>query len=515
MFWGFPSFLPDNLQMFIVFHQRVKIQMMHKNKRFKSFDFPLKEFFVKIFADKVFVVGGTIRDFLLYNRVDHERDIDLVVVDHNYEEIEKKLRRHGKTNTVGKSFAVVKFTREERVFDISVPRKDVKASEKSHSHKNFIIEQGAHITLEEDLKRRDFTCNSIALRLLDNQIVDPFGGMDAIGNRRILMTGPETFFDDPLRILRGARFASVHQFLIAEEIYHLARPVNLGELSMERIQEELFRLLLESPLPSFGLQEYFKLAVLEKIFPSLYDLTLTMQDSIFHPEIDEYGHHTVWAHTIITVDICSKLAGMFGLAEEERLVLLLAALLHDVGKADTTRWEFKRGRMTITSLCHDTKGADTARHILGRLKVETRNNFPLKQVVVDLIKNHHRLFEFYRNQENIGFKSISRLIRDLDGRDLLLVLLDFADRQSRETEPLKFNHLDEISQWYLDRKEELSLDKDSIQPLIQGRDLIELGIAPGKAMGNYLKRLYDLQLDGEFKTRAKGLKIFQKIRSEK
>lgn len=488
---------------------------MTKKINFKSFDFPHKDFFVDIFGDKVFVVGGTVRDFILYKKVDLEQDIDLVVVEHSYEEIEEKLRRHGKTNTVGKSFAVVKFTREGRIYDISVPRKDVKASETSASHKNFIIEQGAHIPLVEDLKRRDFTCNSIALRLQDQQVVDPFNGVMAIDNRQILMTGPETFFDDPLRILRGARFASVHQFFVAEEIYERAKKVNLGELSMERIQEELFRLLLESPTPSYGLQEYFKLSVLEKLFPELYDLSLTLQDAVFHPEQDEYGHHTVWAHTIITVDICRKLADMFNLSEEARLALMLAALLHDVGKRGTTRWEFKRGRMTITSLFHDTKGADTAKEILKRLKVETRNNFPLRDMVVDLIKFHHRLFEFYRNREKIGFKSISRLIRDLDGRDLLLVLLDFADRQSREAQPLSFTHLDEISQWYLDKKEELKLDKESIQPIIQGRDLIELGVAPGKRMGEYLKKLYELQLDGEFKTKGKGLQIFQELKSRK
>lgn len=484
------------------------------NERFKKFGFPLKDFFIKIFKEKVYLVGGAIRDFILYQKVDYNQDIDLVVIDHNFEEIEEKLKRHGKTNTVGKSFAVAKFTREGKIFDISVPRKDTRSDVNSHSHKNFIIEHGAHINLEEDLKRRDFTCNSIALRLIDNKIYDPFGGIRAIEEKRVSMTGPETFFDDPLRILRGARFASVHKFLIDKNIYVNSKMVKLSELSEERIQDELFRLLLESEYPSYGLKEYFRLTVLEKIFPELYPLTYTIQDSIFHPEKDEFGHHTVWIHTLITVDIAKKLSIKFDLNEEETLALLLAALLHDVGKAETTKWEFKRGRMTITSILHDSKGVKIADKFLTNLKVETRNNFPLKRIILRLIKNHHRIYEFFRNREEISFKSISRLLNDVEGRDFLLVLLDFADRQSRETEPLIFTTFDEISQWYLDTKDELNINKETIKPIIMGRDLIKLGLSSGKKMGEYLNRLYELQLEGEFSTKEEGLKIFNKLHGE-
>jgi len=480
-------------------------------KKIKGINFPLKHLFMDIFGSNVYLVGGTVRDFLLYNQIDTFKDIDLVVIGYEYDDIERKLSRHGKTNTVGKSFAVVKFAKDGHNFDISIPRRDFKEDPNSSSHKNFLIEHGPHISLEEDLKRRDFSCNSIAVRLLDHEIVDPFNGIKALQEKKMVMTDCEFFFDDPLRILRGARFASVHQFKIDQQIYHLSKDVNLDELSVERIQEELIRLLLESEQPSLGLSEYFKLSVLEKLFPELYPLTVTIQDALFHPETDEYGHHTVWAHTLITIDIAKALCKHFVLDESEQLVLLLAALMHDIGKAETTRWEHKRGRMTVTSISHDTRGVKIADQLLSRLKIKTRNGFPVKQSVLKLIKNHHRLFEFYRNREKIGFKSITRLINDLDGRDLLLLLLDFADRQSRESVPLSFTNLDKISQWYLDIKEELDISKETIEPILKGRDLIKLGISPGKKMGEYLHQLYELQLDGEFKTRSEGLKLFKKI----
>lgn len=485
--------------------------MKKKEQTLQTFDFPLKDFFIEVFKDKIFLVGGTIRDFLLYGPTRIDRDIDLIVTDSTYDEIENKLKPFGKTNTVGKSFAVVKFTKEggTGTFDISIPRKDVKKDDDSHSHKNFIIESGPHISLEEDLSRRDFTCNSIALRLIDGKIFDPFNGMEAVRQKRIAMTGPETFFDDPLRLLRGARFASVHGFEVDPGIYVKAKDVRLDGLSKERITEELLRLLLESERPSAGLNEYWRLTVLEKLFPALYPLSLTIQDSIFHPETDEFGHHTVWAHTLIAMDVAQKAGVMFKLDEEQTLALLLSVLLHDTGKATTTKWEFKRGRMTVTSLFHDSRGVEIADAFLTDLKIETRKNFPLKETILNLVKYHHRIYELYRNRDKIGYKSMARLVRDMEGHDLLLLLLDFADRQSREPDPLAFSQPDEIVDWYLKLKEEYKITKETIQPIVMGRHLLQLGIEPGKLMGLYLNRLYDLQLDGEFATLKKGLAIFR------
>ena len=502
-------------------------------------EFPMKDFFVSLFADQVYVVGGTVRDFLLYGQVTEnqgvyarakkdqgvyarakkdqavyarakkDQDVDLLVCGSAYDEIAAKLKPHGKTDTVGKSFAVLKFTRQGKTFDIAIPRRDQKKDGLSHAHKNFHIEAGPQVTLEEDLSRRDFTCNSIAVRLKDGAVIDPHQGLKAIAEKRIIMTSPANFSDDPLRILRAARFASVHDFAIDKAIYIKAKKVPLAELSAERIVDELFRLLLESRQPSAGLQEYFRLTVLAKLFPELAALTLTIQDAYFHPEQDEQGHHSVWAHTLITVDIVKKLAIQYCLDEERSLTLLLAALLHDCGKAATTTWEFKKGRMTVTSAFHDSQGSQRAEAFLARLRVETRQNFPLKKTILRLVQQHHRIYELYRNRDEITFKAIARAVKDMDGEDLLLLLLDFADRRSREPEPLAFIELDEIALWFCRKKEEYQISRETIQPLIQGRDLIALGVAPGRQMGSHLKKLYNLQLDGAFNSRAQGLKIFK------
>jgi len=473
-------------------------------------DFPQKDFFVSIFGGAVYVVGGTVRDRILYKKPAPDQDIDLLVTGMGYEQIAATLEKLGKTDTVGKSFAVLKFTRAGRTFDIAVPRRDRKKDGEAHGHKNFDVQSGPQVTLEEDLGRRDFTCNSIAVRLSDGLIVDPHQGVQAIAARRIAMTSPASFSDDPLRVLRAARFASVHRFAVDKAIYTKARQVPLGELSAERVADELSRLLLESPQPSLGLREYHRLTVLDQLFPELAVLALTIQDAHFHPEHDEQGHHSVWAHTLITVDIAARLAQSERLAEPRALALLLAALLHDCGKAATTSWEFKRGRMTVTSAFHDSRGVKLAEAVLARLRLDSRQGLPLKKIVLKLIQQHHRIFELYRNRDEITFKAVARAVKDMDGEDRLLLLLDFADRRSRAARPLAFRKLDEIALWFDARKEEFRISQETMQPLLLGRDLLALGVPAGREMGTHLKRLYELQLDGAFRTREQGLALFRR-----
>lgn len=466
------------------------------------------DLFQNVFKERVYLVGGTVRDALLTGAPRADGDIDLVVTGMGYDELEKALRGHGRTSTVGKSFAVVKFTVDGVTYDVAVPRRERLKDPSGRGHRNFTVESGGHISLEEDLGRRDFTCNSIALRLSDGRMIDPYLGRRAIADRRIIMTSPRSFFDDPLRILRAARFASTLGFTLQEDIYPQARNTSLTELSMERVAEELIRTLLESDRPSRGLTEYHRLGVLAALFPELESLTLTIQDALFHPETDEFGHHTVWGHLLIAVDIAARLGGILGLAEAERLTLLLAALLHDLGKAQTTSWDYKRGRMAITSQGHDVLGVEMARSLLSRLRIETRGDFAVNETVGLMVKNHHRLFELYRNRESASFKSFARLLAEMNGHDRLLLWLDLADRKSREEDALTFDYRkDELVAWYEERCREYNLSLEAIAPVLRGRDLMALGMKPGPAMGRLLDRLYDAQLDGRFSSVEQGIEL--------
>jgi len=469
-------------------------------------DFRDKALFLELFGEDVFAVGGFIRDHL---RQDPSEDVDILILKHPVEEIVAKLKPYGRVDLVGKSFGVIKFTREGKTYDIALPRIDRPKETFQRSHKDFQIIADPYLPLEKDLSRRDFRCNSIALRLADGRLFDPFNGQSDIKNKILRMTNPEAFPEDPLRVLRAARFASVLEFSLEPSIYELAQEIDLQGLSQERVNDELFRLLLNSTKPSRGLQEFFKLGVLKQLFPELYRLTLAIQDALFHPETDEFGHHTVWPHTLITVDQAARLARKFKLSRAKTLCLLLAALFHDIGKPPTAEWEYKNGRLVLTNKRHDILGEKITAKVFNRMKLFSWEGTDVRTITLNLIRCHHRPSELWQNREVITRKALNRLAADVDGEIDLLILLDVADRSGRSTKPI--HDLDEAGRWLKEKFTELNVSRETIQPIVMGRHLLKLGVEPGPLMGKILKKIYELQLDNEFQTLEEGLEIAKKI----
>jgi tRNA nucleotidyltransferase (CCA-adding enzyme) len=465
-----------------------------------AFDFPGRALFVRLFGGDVYSVGGSVRDYLLERP---STEIDLLVARRPLEAIVRRLEAHGRVDLVGRSFGIIKFTTKSRTYDIALPRTDRAAAAATRSHKDIVVAADPDLPVEKDLERRDFRMNSMALRLKDGLLIDPFEGRRDTLAKRLRLTNPAAFPDDPLRVVRVARFASVLGFKVDRSIYPAARAVDLGGLSVERVNDEMFRLLLDSPRPSVGLEEMFRLGVLEQWFPELQDLALVIQDSVFHPERDEFGHHTVWAHTKLSVDQAAALARISALPDPKRLALLLAALYHDLGKTTTTRWEYKRGRMAVTSIGHDVQSERAAHKVLARFKVQTWNGYPIGRMVPVLIRTHLRAGELWTNRAEVTKKAFNRLAAEVDGEIDLVVLLDAADRAGRRTRIVR--GLDRQALWMFRRFEELRVNRDTIKPLVMGRDLLEMGVPPGPEMGRILKKLYEIQLDNGFETRAAGL----------
>lgn len=460
----------------------------------------------------MYAVGGYVRDLLLKSEKTDKDHIDLLITHTSLEDIIKSIRTAGRVDLVGKSFGIIKFLKDGRTFDIALPRTDTPKETQTRKHKDFIVRSDPGIPIEKDLERRDFRCNSIALRLSDGALIDPFEGQKDIERKIIRLTNPQAFPEDPLRILRAARFSSVLNFTVDPEIYTISQNIDLSGLSVERINEETYRMLLESEQPSLGLEELFRLSALRQLIPELYRLSLSIQDALFHPEKDSYGHHTVWQHTKITIDQAKRLAVSFELSEAKQLALLLSALFHDVGKASTASWEFKRGRMVITNYGHDIASERTTREVFDRFKIHNWMGFHLRRTVLSLIKTHHRASELWQNRSSVTKKAFNRLAADVHGEIELAVLLDAADRAGRDEKPV--DRLDEEGLWLLNKFKEMNVSKETIQPLIQGRDLIKMGIKPGPPMGKILKTLYQLQLDNEFETHAAGLEAAKKIISK-
>ena len=471
-----------------------------------EFDFADRPLFVRLFGPDVYAVGGYVRDLV---RGLPSPDVDLLIARRPLNTIIAKLEKHGRVGLVGRSFGVIKFTRRGKTYDVALPRTDRPRAAALRGHKDILVSADPHLPVEKDLERRDFRTNSMALRLKDGALIDPFGGRADTLARRIRLTDPAAFPEDPLRVLRVARFASALGFRVDPGIYPIARGIDLKGLSIERINEELFKILLHSPRPSAGLDEMFKLGALEPWFPELQALTLVIQDSVFHPEKDEFGHHTVWAHTKLAVDQAAALARLTGLPAPKKLTLLLAALYHDLGKASTTRWEFKRGRMAVTSCGHDIQSERAARKVLTRFWIRSWGGYDIGSMVPVLIRTHHRASELWQNREEVTRKAFNRLAAEVRGEIELLVYLDAADRAGRK--PRIVRSLDREARWLLRKFEDLRVNKETIKPLIMGRDLIKLGVPPGPEMGRILKKLYRLQLDNGFETKARGLEKARRI----
>ncbi len=468
--------------------------------------FKHKVLFVRLFGRDVYAVGGFVRD-LVMGRAPEE--VDILVARHTPDEIVRKISPYGSVDLVGRSFGIIKFTTEGRTYDIALPRKEVAKAQPTRRHQDFEVNFDPALPIEKDLERRDFRCNSMALRLKDGELIDPFGGLADIRAKRIRLTNPRAFPEDPLRVLRVARFSSALKFSVEPEIYGVANEIDLLGLSIERINEELFKILLLSERPGVGLEELFKLGALRQLFPELYKLTLSIQDAVFHPEKDAFGHHTVWPHTELTVDQAAALARLAGFDEQKKLCLLLAALYHDVGKPATAQWEFKRGRMAITNNGHDIQSEKITRKVFARFRIFSWNGYPLRKTVPVLIRTHHRLSELWQNRREVTKKAFNRLAAEVGGEIELLIYLDAADRAGRRVRLVQ--GLDGQAKWLLRKFEELNVSRETIAPLIMGRDLIKLGVEPGPGMGKILKRLYRLQLDNAFDTRAQGLKAAERL----
>jgi len=474
-------------------------------------DFGHKDFFVAHFGKNIYAVGGYIRDKLL-ERQTSSKMVDLIITRHPAEKIISTLKKFGKVNLVGKSFGVIKFIMDDTVYDIALPRKDFPKPTEKRGHKDFFIEADPEIPLKEDLKRRDFRCNSMALRLADDQLIDHFNGVKDVEEKILRPLNPQAFPDDPLRVMRAARFASTLSFKVDPRIYEISKNIDLTGLSVERITEELIKILLDSPAPSVGLEEMFRLDALRQLFPDLYRLSLSIQDSSFHPEKDAYGHHTVWKHTVITVDQVKRLAEAQNIEGQRKLALLLSALFHDIGKPKTAQWEYKKGRMVITNNRHDIEGEKITKKILTHYKLHSRDGYDLQSTVLRLIRCHHRASELWHHRDVVTKKAFNRLAADVNGEIELLIVLDAADRAGRDEKPVK--SLDEAGNWLLNKFKELNVSGETIQPLIMGRDLKKMGVEPGPSMGKILKKLYQLQLDDEFRTKKQGLEIAKKIIKE-
>jgi len=428
---------------------------------------------------RALLVGGCVRDTLMGTQ---PKDWDLEVYQLDAQRLRKLLDQFGPVNVVGEAFTVYKLGRH---LDVSIPRRERKSG---RGHKAFVIEGDPEMSVADAARRRDFTINAILQDPLTGELIDPFEGRLDLERKILRAVSADTFGEDSLRVLRASQFASRFQFDIDRDTIELCRTIDLSDLPAERIWGEFEKLLLQSPHPSVGLEWLRKLGVLEKLFPEIQSLIGVPQDPEWHPEGD------VFVHTLLAVDRARELID--DLSYPRQVTVMLATLAHDFGKPATT--EMIDGR--LRSRGHEEAGVPLAESFLDRINVHTIDGYNVRGQVIALVREHLKPGEFYKKCDEVGDGAFRRLARRCEPD--LLYRVAKADSLGRNAEwvPREKWYGAEAQEWFLQRTKELEVQQRPPAPLLLGRHLLELGVEPGPRIGEIVRAVYEMQLDGRVQT---------------
>ena len=425
---------------------------------------------------ELYLVGGTVRDALL-GHLGHDLDFTTSA---RPDDIERLLRTVTKTIwTVGREFGTIGGRVGEHQVEITTFRADAydPASRKP------VVEFGD--TIDGDLVRRDFTVNAMALSLPDRRFVDPHHGLDDLIEHRLRTPStPEvSFSDDPLRMLRAARFSArlglvPNPGLIAA-MTELADRLSI--VSAERIRDEFSKLLLTDH-PRIGLDLLVRTGLADIFLPELPALRL---------ERDEHHRHKdVYVHSLIVLEQAIDLEKFRG--HQPDLINRLAALLHDIGKPRTRRFE-AGGKVTFHH--HDVVGAKMVRKRLKALRYSGDEI----EAVAKLVELHLRFHGYAGEAGSDGVwtdSAVRRYVRDAGDQLERLHMLTRADSTTRNlTKVTRLRRAYDELEWRIDelaKQEEL----DSMRPDLDGNQIMAtLGIPPGRQVGEAYKYLLELRID--------------------
>lgn len=427
-----------------------------------------------LFADagyELAIVGGPVRDALL-GRASNDWDF---ATSARPEDIERLIGPWADAVwDMGRDFGTIGCQVDGTQFEITTYRSD----QYDAASRKPAVRYGDD--LEGDLSRRDFTVNAMAVRVDRLEFVDPFSGLSdlAAGILRTPADPRQSFGDDPLRMMRAARFAGQLGFAIeAETLATITQMTErLSIVSAERIRDEFNKLLLSED-PRVGLTVLVESGLADRFLPELGALKL---------EIDEHHKHKdVYEHSLTVLEQAIDLEPRLG--DGPDLVIRLASLLHDIGKPKTRR--FKDGG-TVTFHHHDVVGAKLARKRMRELRYSN----DAIDAVATLIELHLR-FHGYGTGEWTD-SAVRRYVRDAGEQLQRLHILTRADcttRNQRKASRLQrnYDHLEQRIEALMEQ-EELS----SIRPDLDGNEIIKiLGIAPGPQVGEAYRYLLELRLE--------------------
>ena len=386
---------------------------------------------------RAFLVGGWVRDALLGKDC---RDYDVEVYDLTQDELVPILKKYGRTNLVGKAFGVIHLAMKGLSLDFSFPRTESKVG---YGHRGFVVHTDEKLSFKEAALRRDFTINAMGMELPELTLCDPYGGIDDLKKGLLRHVGP-AFVEDSLRILRGVQFASRFALNLAPETVDLCKTLSLADLSIERLFEEFKKWLLKPGKPSMGLHAFLDIR-LNEFFPEVFPL------------------HDSW----------DALGEMLDNMEMSRRAL--EAEGNALSDAQAMEFAF------AAFLCGNP---ETSLKFLERITNETH----LLKIVPLLLKSYSELDFAIVNDA----PELRRLAVKLGGLKLLCLLVKATPRKYYAAAGAP-----EFPEQLWQAAADLNLLDAAPQPFLMGKMLMEMGMKPGKEMGELIKQSFELQLDGK------------------
>ena len=527
---------------------RIKLAIFEK--RLLKFGLTLKKdrnlFFVQDFLKifhhgEIFLVGGAVRDIALGEK--EIKDYDFVVRGINIEQLEKFLKERGKVVLVGKNFGVYKFItkdiEEEEPIDIALPRTEHSIGH-GGGYRDFKVQSDPALKIEDDLARRDFTVNAMAIKLEVKseklKVIDPYGGLNdlSLGIIRAVGNPEERFKEDYSRMLRALRFSVKLNFKIEEKTFKALRGL-MSEINNERkiggvkerivpyetIAKELTKAFYYSPTKAFDI--YDESGALAELIPEMFTLKSCPQPKNFHSEGD------VWTHTRLALSkLDSPVFKKYFGKEKPTASVVIGLLLHDLGKPLTLQTPEKDGTDRIRFNGHDTLGGKIAEEICRRLKLDSLPEGSPFRVDADrlrmMVEKHMLLVQGKIKEMRPATIEKYFFNPSFPGQEFLQ--LNLAD--SLATIPQK-GQVDLSSFKAILRRinslKKLVKEKNRLPaPVLNGDEIMKnFNLKPGKDIGELINFLREAQLSGELGKsesslegqKKKGLEILKNYLADK
>lgn len=453
---------------------------------------------------RALLVGGFVRDLLL-NLSPTDADIEVYGVEAT--PLESLLHElfPGRVNLVGRAFGVFKISLGEGYeIDVALPRRESKTGA---GHKDFAVEGDPRLDPKEAARRRDFTINAILFDPATGELLDPWNGVDDLEKHVLRVVDADHFGEDPLRVYRAVQFAARFDLMVEHETMELLRAMvarrELDHLPIERVTEEWRKILLKALKPSIGLKLMRELGIINLYYPELQAMIGVEQDPEWHPEGD------VWVHTLMVVDRAAQICRREAFSTENCLHIMLGALCHDFGKPATTELAPKQGVMRVRSLGHEAAGTEPTRQFMERFSfgadaahaaiMAAREHLKPGMIRLQASKDGWSPAKY----KNV-VRNVLRRIHPLSWRILIAVAeADYRGRTLKKAD----DPIYEDGEMFRKAVQELEAEGPPLRPLLQGEDLLALGITTGPRMGELIRLVENARDEGEVRTKEEALAL--------